>query len=122
MLPLEKQIYWAKFGDSFLRKKWFLARNLDQFRQKPVLIRLVVGNVFKVNFSFWVMGLIDWAVNKKTQTMHTPPYRRLCNLSLWSSHVGNKSRILGKGYGGRMWCYWEHLGGTLGNVVNKLGA
>jgi hypothetical protein len=88
----------------------------------PVLIRLVVGNVFIVIFSFWVIWLIDWAVNKKTQTMHTPPYRRLCNLSLWSSHVGNKSRILGKGYVGKMWCYWEHIGGTLGNVVNKLGA
>jgi hypothetical protein len=88
----------------------------------PVLIRLVVGNVFKVIFSSWVMGRIDWAVNKKTQTMCTPPYRRLCSLSLWSSHVGNKSRILGKGYGGKMWCYWEHLEGTLGNLVNKLGA
>jgi len=33
-------------------------------------------------------------------------------LTLWPTYIGEKGRILGKTYGIKMRCYWEHIWGT----------
>jgi hypothetical protein len=53
---------------------------------------------------------------KKIETMEAPQNRRFCGkekcLTLWPHYTGEKGRTLGKKYGIKARCYWEHLWGT----------
>jgi len=56
---------------------------------------------------------------KKVQTMEAPPNRRFYGrmecLPIWPKYTAEKGRTLGKTYGIKERCYWEHpLGNTLG--------
>jgi hypothetical protein len=55
----------------------------------------------------------------KVETMETPDGRRFYEntvqcFPLWPSDIGQKGRTLGKTYGIKARCYWEHSGGTHG--------
>jgi hypothetical protein len=44
--------------------------------------------------------------------------------TLWKEHpiyTGEKGRILGKRYGFKIQCYWEHPGEHIENLGNNLG-
>jgi hypothetical protein len=52
--------------------------------------------------------------------MEAPLNRRFngkieCHL-LWPTYIGEKGRTLGKMYGIKARCYWEHLGEHIGNL------
>jgi hypothetical protein len=53
---------------------------------------------------------------KKNGIVEAPHNRRFSGkmecLPLWPSYIGEKGRTLGKTYGIRVRCYWEHLWGT----------
>jgi hypothetical protein len=53
---------------------------------------------------------------KKVETVKVPQKRKFHGkmkyLSLWPSHIGEKRRTLGKTYGIKAKCYWEHPWGT----------
>jgi len=58
-------------------------------------------------------------LQKKVEIMEAPQNRRFygkmeCHL-LWPTYIGEKGRTLGKMYGIKARCYWEHLGEHIGN-------
>ncbi len=71
----------------------------------------------KSNFLFW----LQWAnlagpSPKKVETMEAPQNRRFYEkmecLPLWPTYIGEKRRTLGRTYGIKARCYWEHPWGT----------
>jgi hypothetical protein len=81
---------------------------------------LLKHNVF---FFFPVaMSQFDWPIaKKKVESMEAPQNRRFYEnmecLFLWPNYIGEKWRSLGKTYGIKARCYWEHIG----NLGNPLG-
>jgi hypothetical protein len=62
------------------------------------------------------MNQSHWPIAKKIEIMDTPKNRRLilkieC-IPLWPTYIGEKGRTLGKTYGIKVRCYWEHPWGT----------
>jgi hypothetical protein len=62
-------------------------------------------------------GENDWPITKKkVQTMEPPQNRRFYGkiefLPIWPTYLGEKGRTLGKTYGIKVRCYWEHHWGT----------
>ncbi len=60
-------------------------------------------------------------LQKKVEIMEAPQNRRFygkmeCHL-LWPTYIGEKGRTLGKMYGIKARCYWEHLGEHIGNLM-----
>jgi hypothetical protein len=53
--------------------------------------------------------------------MKAPQIRRIYGkmecLPLWPTYMGEKGRSLGKTYGIKARCYWEHLGEHIGNLL-----
>jgi len=53
---------------------------------------------------------------KKVETTKAPQNKRFYGkmecLTLWPTYIGEKGRTLGKTYGIKMKCYWEHTWGT----------
>jgi len=53
---------------------------------------------------------------KKVESMEVSQsrrfYRKMQCLPLWPTYIGEKGRTLGKTYGIKAKCYWEHLWGT----------
>ncbi len=62
------------------------------------------------------MSQFDWPIAKKIETTKSPQNKRFCEkamcLSLWPTYIGEKGRTLGKTYGIKARCYWEHPWGT----------
>jgi hypothetical protein len=59
------------------------------------------------------------AKKKRVETMEAPQNRNFYStiecLALWPRYIGEKGRTLGKTYGIKARCYWEHpVGNTLG--------
>jgi hypothetical protein len=59
------------------------------------------------------MRQFDWPITKKIESMEAPQTRRFygkmeCH-PLWPTYIGEKGRTLGKTYGIKARCYWEHL-------------
>jgi hypothetical protein len=54
---------------------------------------------------------------KKIETVEAPPntrfYEKKGYLSLCPSYIGEKGRPLGKTYGIKARCYWEHIGNLM---------
>jgi hypothetical protein len=52
--------------------------------------------------------------------MQIPQIRRFYGkmecLPLWPTYIGEKGRTLGKTYGIKVRCYWEHFGNILGTL------
>jgi hypothetical protein len=71
-----------------------------------------LGGLHKFNFFSFAMNQFDWAIAKKIETMDTPQNRRFFGkmkcLSVWPTYIGEKGRTLGKTYGIKARCYWEH--------------
>jgi hypothetical protein len=69
------------------------------------------SNFFFPNVPIWLA-----LCQKKVQTIKTHKNRRLHGkmkcLPLWPSYIGEKGRTLGKTYGIKARCYWEHPWGT----------
>jgi hypothetical protein len=61
---------------------------------------------------------------KKNGIVEAPHNRRFSGkmecLPLWPSYIGEKGRTLGKTYGIRVRCYWEHLWGTNWEPIGNL--
>jgi hypothetical protein len=47
-------------------------------------------------------------------------YGKVKCLSLWPTSIGQKGRTLGKTYGIKVSCYWEHPWGTLWELIGNL--
>jgi hypothetical protein len=68
-------------------------------------------------------------LQKKVETIETPQNRRFYGkmecLPLWPTYIGEKGRTLGKTYGIKARCYWEHLWRThcepVEHVENVMG-
>jgi hypothetical protein len=69
------------------------------------------------------MSQFDWPITKKkkkkqkkVETMEAPQNRKFYGkmecLPLWPTYLGEKGRTLGKTYGIKARCYWEHPWGT----------
>jgi hypothetical protein len=62
---------------------------------------------------------LQWAT-KKVESMGVSQsrrfYRKMKCLPLWPNYIGEKGRTLGKTYGIKAKCYWEHIG-NLGNIL-----
>jgi hypothetical protein len=73
------------------------------------------------------MSQFDWPITEtRVETIDTPHNRRFYEkinlLSLWPIYIGEKGRTLGKTYGIKVRCYWEHPWGTHGKPEgNMLG-
>jgi hypothetical protein len=73
------------------------------------------------------MSQFDWPIAKKhkVETTEAPQNRRFCRkmecLSLWPSYIGEKGRTLGKTYGIKGRCYWEHPWGTHWELTEHIG-
>jgi len=65
---------------------------------------------------FSAMSQFDWPIAKKVETMEAPQNRRFHGkmecLPLWPTYIGEKGRTLGKTFGIKARCYWEHPWGT----------
>jgi hypothetical protein len=48
-------------------------------------------------------------------------YGKMQCLPLWPTYIGEKGRSLGKTYGIKRRCYWEHPWEHIGNLGNILG-
>jgi hypothetical protein len=59
--------------------------------------------------------------HKKVETVEAPQNRRffgkMLSCPLWPTYVDEKGRTLGRTYGIKARCYWEHIG----NLGNRLG-
>jgi hypothetical protein len=67
------------------------------------------------------MSQFDWPLTKKkVETMEAPQnrsfYGKMECLSLWPTYIGEKGRTLGKTYGIKARCYWEHPRELDGNL------
>jgi hypothetical protein len=76
-----------------------------------------LGVPHKVQFYFFAMSQFDWPIaKKKIETMEASHNRNFCGtmecLLLWPTYIGEKGRTLGKTYGIKARCYWEHPWGT----------
>jgi hypothetical protein len=63
------------------------------------------------------MSQFDWPIPKiKLKVWRLPQNRRFYGkmecLPPWRTHIGEKGRTLGKTFGNKMRCYWEHPWGT----------
>jgi hypothetical protein len=60
---------------------------------------------------------------KKVEAMEAPQNRKFYGKieCLWPTYMGEKGRSLGKTYGIKGRCYWEHLGEHIGNIEDLLG-
>jgi hypothetical protein len=70
--------------------------------------------------------LIGPSQKKKVETMEVPKieerfYGKMKCLSLWPTYIGEKGRTLGKTYGIKARCYWEHLWGTYQEPTEHFG-
>jgi hypothetical protein len=71
------------------------------------------------------IGLIGPSHKKKVETIKAPKNRRFywkmkC-LPLWPTYIGEKGRTLGKTYGIKASCYWEHPWELREHIGNLMG-
>jgi len=78
------------------------------------------------------MRQFDWPMQKKVETMEDPQTSRFYGKTechplwpTWPTYIGEKGRTLGKTYGKKARCYWEHLWRThwepMEHVENMMG-
>jgi len=48
-------------------------------------------------------------------------YGKMKCLTLWPTYIGEKGRTLGKTYGIKVRCYWEHIGNLMGTWKEHVG-
>jgi len=74
---------------------------------------LLIGGASQVQLFCFCNEPIDWPMTKKKfETVEAPQNRRFYEkmecLPLWPTYIGEKWRTLGKTYGIKARCYWEH--------------
>jgi hypothetical protein len=77
-------------------------------------------------FFFFATSQFDWPIaKKKVETMKAPQSRRFYGnmkcFSFWPTYIGKKGRTLGKTYGIKARCYWEHPWGTHWHPIKHIG-
>jgi hypothetical protein len=89
------------------------------------LILISSGCLTSPTFFFFFCNKIFWLAHcKKKLKLWRPPqnrrfYWKLEYLPLWPTYTSEKGRTLGKTYGIKARCYWEHIG-NLGNIFENL--
>jgi hypothetical protein len=74
-------------------------------------ILISLGGASQVQLFLFAMTQFDWSVAKKSWNLGKF-YGKMECCTLWPMYIGEKGRTLGKTYGMKARCYWEHSWGT----------